>query len=147
MCYSVKCRDEGPEGERRDAWETMIPPESRSQWPDLKRQIGYIAEKHAEREHAESTCPPIRADVPVQMDGDELVDEPLVTCSLSCETGSEGGPEEQGHRSHADGAWRLMRRMGIRSLAAIVRVGLERRRPLEYRMVDLTRIEIQSIIR
>jgi hypothetical protein len=105
---------------------------------DLKRRTGDVAKKHAERRYAHADRPPVFCRVRVALRAAPAADEHPVTCGLSCETGAQGLPEEQGHRSHADGLRGLVAEMGLGSVEAEVRLEQERRDPLRYWAREVT---------
>jgi hypothetical protein len=101
---------------------------------DLKRRVGDVAKKHAERRYAHADRPPVFCRVRVAVDPAPAADEHPVTCGLSCETGAQGLPEEQGHRSHADGLRGLVAEMGLGSVEAEVRLERQPHSPVRYRV-------------
>lgn len=108
---------------------------------DLRRRIGDVAKKFAER-HFPGSYVGRRHTVSVGIDADDPPGPVAVSCQTSCEACCEGPREEQGERSHADGARTLAIELGLHRCKAMVRVQRAGRRPGGY---EVENVEVQEL--
>lgn len=101
---------------------------------DLRRRMGDVAKKSAERRYPDPYVGR-RHTVKITIDTEDTDDLPdllPVSCGMSCECCCEGPHREQGHRSHADGARALANELGLNRCVVKVRVRCVQRRPARF---------------
>lgn len=139
MCDSGGCLDD-----ESDAEQGGVRPEANDpRWRDLKRRVGDVARKYAERKYAGAARPSIWVKVRLRRNAGEATGEYPLTCASSCECSVEGPPAEQGDRSHADGVVSLLEDLGIREFEAEVVLCRDERPPFSgYKIYRLTFQEV-----
>ena len=110
------------------------------QYKDFPRLVGYTAEKAAEQEYADCPRPPKNRTYIIEIDNCGDAGTGSVSCNSSCQTCAQGPAEQQGSRSHANGARTLLGRLGLRHFAARVPLALVREKPVKYLALDLRQL-------
>ncbi len=108
---------------------------------DLCRRIEDVAKKSAERRYPDAYIGR-RHTVTVAIDAADEPESFPVGCQMYCEVSCEVPSEEQGDRSHADGARSLAIAMGLHRCVVRVRVRCVQRSPARF---EPEKCEVQEV--